>query len=94
MKAHEQDRCADQDFINQLDKLQHLVMKNFRFRGFGFGPFQHAGHLQIIQITTVAAGQHLGFGPIRVNPAGGELSRGPGMTGLHTSLVAAGLDAV
>ena len=94
MKAHEQDRCADQNFINQLDKPQHLVMKNFRFRRFGFGPFQHAGHLFIFQITAVAVGQHLDFGAIGVDSAGGEFGRGPGMTGLHAALVAAGLDAV
>ena len=94
MKAHEQDRPADQELINQLDESQHLVMENFRFRCFGFGPFQHAGHLYIIQIPALAAGHHLDFGAVRVNAAGGELDRGPGMTGLHTALIAAGLDAV
>ena len=94
MKAHKEDRRADHDFIKQLDQLQHFIMKDFRLRGIGFGPFEHLSNFLVIKFTEVVAGQHLNFGAVGVNSSGGKFGRGTGVTDLQAALVAAGLDAV
>ena len=94
MKSHEQNRPADQDFIKQLNQVQHLVVKNFFLGRIAFGPREDGGHGRVGKTGGPVAGQDLSFGPVGVDSAGSELGRRRRMTDLHPALVAAGLDAV